>query len=242
MIKLEKVNKYFNRRRKNEIHIIQDTSLELEDKGLVAILGQSGSGKTTLLNVIGGLDKVNKGSIYINGEKITQRRVGTIDRIRNLNIGYVFQDYKLIDNMTVFDNVAIALRMIGIKNKKEIQKRVNYVLEAVGMIRYRNRLATMLSGGEKQRIAIARALVKNPSIVIADEPTGNLDSKNSLEIMNIIKAISKEKLVILVTHEVELANFYATRIVEVQDGKVTKDYPNENADTSLQQHKSDSLY
>ena len=184
MIKLEKVNKYFNRRRKNEIHIIQDTSLELEDKGLVAILGQSGSGKTTLLNVIGGLDKVNKGSIYINGEKITQRRVGTIDRIRNLNIGYV----------------AIALRMIGIKNKKEIQKRVNYVLEAVGMIRYRNRLATMLSGGEKQRIAIARALVKNPSIVIADEPTGNLDSKNSLEIMNIIKAISKEKLVILVTH------------------------------------------
>lgn len=231
MIKLEKVNKYFNRRRKNEIHIIQDTSLELEDKGLVAILGQSGSGKTTLLNVIGGLDKVNKGSIYINGEKITQRRVGTIDRIRNLNIGYVFQDYKLIDNMTVFDNVAIALRMIGIKNKKEIQKRVNYVLEAVGMIRYRNRLATMLSGGEKQRIAIARALVKNPSIVIADEPTGNLDSKNSLEIMNIIKAISKEKLVILVTHEVELANFYATRIVEVQDGKVTKDYPNENADT-----------
>ncbi len=231
MIKLEKVNKYFNRRRKNEIHIIQDTSLELEDKGLVAILGQSGSGKTTLLNVIGGLDKVNKGNIYINGEKITRRRVGTVDRIRNLNIGYVFQDYKLLDNMTVFDNVAIALRMIGIKNKKEIQKRVNYVLEAVGMIRYRNRLATMLSGGEKQRVAIARALVKNPSIVIADEPTGNLDSRNSLEIMNIIKAISKEKLVILVTHEVELANFYATRIVEVQDGKVTKDYPNENADT-----------
>ena len=198
MIKIEKVNKYFNRRRRNEIHIINNTSLELENKGLVAILGQSGSGKTTLLNAIGGLDKVSKGKIYINGKKITRRRTNTVDKIRNLNIGYIFQDYKLIENMSVFDNVAISLRMIGIKNKKEIEKRVNYVLEAVNMYRYRNRPAQMLSGGEKQRVAIARAIVKNPSIVIADEPTGNLDSKNSLEIMNIIKAISKEKLVILV--------------------------------------------
>lgn len=227
MIKIEKVNKYFNRRRKNEIHIINNTSLELEDKGLVAILGQSGSGKTTLLNVIGGLDKVNKGKIYVNGEKITKRTSHTVDRIRNLNIGYIFQDYKLIENMSVFDNIAISLRMIGLKNKKEIAKRVNYVLEAVNMYRYRNRPASMLSGGEKQRVAIARAIVKNPSIVIADEPTGNLDSKNSLEIMNIIKAISKEKLVILVTHEVDLAKFYATRTIEVQDGKVIKDYKNE---------------
>ena len=223
MIKIENVNKYFNRRRRNEIHIINNTSLELEDKGLVAILGQSGSGKTTLLNAIGGLDKVNNGKIFINGKKITKRLAGTVDKIRNLNIGYIFQDYKLLENMSVFDNIAISLRMIGLKNKKEIEKRVNYVLEAVGMYRYRNRPAHMLSGGEKQRVAIARAIVKNPSIVIADEPTGNLDSKNSLEIMNIIKAISKEKLVILVTHEVELAKFYATRIVELQDGKITKD-------------------
>ena len=223
MIKIEKVNKYFNRRRKNEIHIINNTSLELEDKGLVAILGQSGSGKTTLLNAIGGLDKVNSGKIYINGKKITNRRTYNIDKIRNLNIGYIFQDYKLLENMSVFDNVAISLRMNGLKNKKEIAKRVNYVLETVNMYRYRNRPAGMLSGGEKQRVAIARAIVKNPSIVIADEPTGNLDSKNSLEIMNIIKAISKEKLVILVTHEVDLANFYATRIIELQDGKIVKD-------------------
>ena len=230
MIKIENVNKYFNRRRKNEIHIINNTSLELEDKGLVAILGQSGSGKTTLLNVIGGLDKVNKGKIYVNGEKITKRTSSTVDRIRNLNIGYIFQDYKLIENMSVFENIAISLRMIGLKNKKEIEKRVNYVLEAVNMYRYRNRPASMLSGGEKQRVAIARAIVKNPSIVIADEPTGNLDSKNSLEIMNIIKAISKEKLVILVTHEVDLAKFYATRTIEVQDGKVIKDYNNKTND------------
>lgn len=241
MIKIERVNKYFNRRRKNQIHIINNTSLELEDKGLVAILGQSGSGKTTLLNAIGGLDKVNKGKIYINGKKIAKRRPNTVDKIRNLNIGYIFQDYKLIENMSVFDNVAISLKMIGLKNKKEIQKRVNYVLEAVHMYRYRNRPAMMLSGGEKQRVAIARAIVKNPSIVIADEPTGNLDGKNSLEIMNIIKAISKEKLVILVTHEKDLANFYATRVVEVQDGKIIKDYENETEE-SLEYRLDNKIY
>ena len=143
--------------------------------------------------------------------------------------------------MSVFDNVALSLQMIGIKNKKEIEKRVYYVLEAVNMYRYRNRPAGMLSGGEKQRVAIARAIVKNPSIVIADEPTGNLDSKNSLEIMNIIKAISKEKLVIVVTHEVDLAKFYATRIVEVQDGKVVKDYENEIKE-SLEYRLDNKIY
>ena len=227
MIKLEKVNKYFNRRKRNEIHIINDTSLQMDKTGLVAILGQSGSGKTTLLNVIGGLDKVSKGKIYINGKKITRKRAHTVDKIRNLNIGYIFQDYKLLENLSVYENVAMSLRMVGIKNKKEIEKRVRYVLDSVNMDRYRNRPAKMLSGGEKQRVAIARALVKNPNIVIADEPTGNLDSKNSLEIMNIIKAISKDKLVILVTHEVDLANFYASRIIELKDGKIVSDKENE---------------
>ncbi len=227
MVILKNVNKYFNRHKRNEIHIINNTSLEFDNVGLVALLGESGSGKTTLLNAIGGLDKVNKGKIYINGKKITHKTAHTVDKIRNLNIGYIFQDYKLIDNLTVFDNVAIALKMIGIKDKKEIEKRVNYVLESVNMYRYRNRPANMLSGGERQRVAIARAIVKNPNIVIADEPTGNLDSKNSLEIMNIIKAISKDKLVILVTHETELAKFYASRIIEIKDGKVEKDYKND---------------
>ena len=226
MIKIEKANKYFNRRKKNQIHVINNTSLEFENTGLVALLGHSGSGKTTLLNSIGGLDKINKGKIFINGEKITRRTSHKIDKIRNLNIGYIFQDYKLIDNMTVFDNVAISLKMVGIKDKKEIKKRVDYVLESVNMYRYRNRLASMLSGGERQRVGIARAIVKNPNIVIADEPTGNLDSKNSLEIMNIIKAISKDRLVILVTHEVDLAKFYASRIIQIEDGKVISDYQN----------------
>ena len=219
MISLKNVNKYFNRHTKNEIHIINDTSLEFENTGIVAILGESGSGKTTLLNAIGGLDKVNSGEIYINGEKITNRSAYKVDKIRNLNIGYIFQDYKLLDNLTVYENVEIALKMIGIKDKEEIKKRDNYVLECVKMYRYRNRPAKMLSGGERQRVAIARAIVKNPNIVIADEPTGNLDSKNSIEVMDIIKAISKERLVVIVTHETELAKSYASRIIEIQDRK-----------------------
>ena len=228
MIRLENVNKYFNKGRRNEIHIINNTSLEFGENGLIAILGPSGSGKTTLLNAIGGLDKIDSGEIRINEKLITDRASHIIDEIRNLNIGYIFQDYKLMENWTVYENVEISLKLIGIKEQAEIQKRVNYVLKSVDMYKYRNRPVKMLSGGEKQRVAVARAIVKNPSIVIADEPTGNLDSSNSLEIMEIIKAISKEKLVILVTHETNLANKFASRIIEIQDGKIVKDYDNES--------------
>ena len=230
MITLENVNKYFNKGKKNAIHVINNTSLTLEDTGLVALLGPSGCGKTTLLNAIGGLDKVNKGKIYINGSKITKRLSYSLDKIRNLNVGYIFQDYNLIDNMTVFDNIALSLRINGIKDSEEIKKRVNYILEKVGMYRYRNRYASMLSGGERQRVGIARAIVKNPSIIIADEPTGNLDSKNSIAIMNIIKSISKDRLVILVTHEKDLASFYATRIIDIKDGLIVNDSSNDHND------------
>ncbi len=230
MIEIKNLNKYFNKGHKNQIHVINNVNLTLKDNGLVALLGPSGSGKTTLLNTIGGLDKVKSGSIYVNGEKITSRITSKKDRIRNLNIGYIFQDYKLIENMSVYDNVALVLKMMGIKDKKEIDIRVSYVLEKVGMYRYRNRPSNMLSGGERQRVGIARAIVKDPNIIIADEPTGNLDSKNSLEIMNIIKSISKDRLVILVTHENNLAKFYATRIVEIEDGKIIKDYENKHND------------
>ena len=241
MIKIENVNKYFYRHKKNEIHVINNTSLELGETGLVALLGPSGCGKTTLLNVIGGLDKVNKGKIFINGQRITRKSSSKIDKIRNLNIGYIFQDYYLIDTMSVYDNIALSLRITGIKNKEEIKKRVNFVLEKVGMYRYRNRYANMLSGGERQRVGIARAIVKDPSIIIADEPTGNLDSKNSLEIMNIIKAISKDRLVILVTHERELAEFYASRILEIEDGKIVEDKKNEHTN-DLDYRMDNKLY
>ena len=207
MLKLEHVNKYFNKNKKNEIHVINETSLHMEGKGLVALLGPSGCGKTTLLNVIGGLDKVNSGQIFVNGQRITGRLSHTVDQIRNLNVGYVFQHYNLVDNMTVFDNVAIALRMVGVKDKKEIEEKVNYVLEKVGMYRYRNRYADMLSGGERQRVGIARAIVKNPAVVIADEPTGNLDEDTAQDITEILKesAHKMNKCVVVVTHSNELA-------------------------------------
>ena len=177
---------------------------------------------------MGGLDKVQKGKIYIDGNKITKVPTARRDKIRSLKIGYVFQNYHLLSHLTVSQNVAMVLKMMGMKKKDEITKRVNYVLEVLGMYPYRNRLSYMLSGGQKQRVAIARAIVKNPNIIIADEPTGNLDSKNTIEIMNILKTISKEKLVILVTHEKELAKFYASRIIKVVDGKIVSDEPNEN--------------
>ena len=230
MVTLQNVDKYFYRRKSNQIHVINNTSLEFGETGLTALLGPSGCGKTTLLNVIGGLDKADKGRIYINGQKITGRTARSVDRIRNLNIGYIFQNYNLINTMTVFENVAMVLRMVGIKNEKEIKEKVEYALELVGMYRYRKRYADMLSGGERQRVGIARAIVKNPSIIIADEPTGNLDSANTLEVMNIIKSISREKLVILVTHEENLAEFYADRIIRLKDGKVISDEINSNVE------------
>ncbi|MCR4894467.1 MAG: ABC transporter ATP-binding protein/permease [Eubacteriales bacterium] len=227
MIEVTNANKFFNRGKRNRIHVIDHTSFTLEDSGLVAILGPSGCGKTTLLNCIGGLDRPDSGRIKINGKRINSIFSSHTDNIRNASIGYIFQNYHLMDDLSVFDNVALALKMMGVRKKAEISESVNYVLELTGMYRYRNRPAGMLSGGERQRVGIARALVKDPSIIIADEPTGNLDSKNTLEIMNIIKAISRDRLVILVTHESDLAKFYATRIIELRDGKVISDEPNE---------------
>lgn len=226
MIKLVNVYKYFNRGKKNEVKAIDNTSLDLPDKGIVTLLGPSGCGKTTLLNSIGGLSRINKGSIYIDGERITKRSVNKIDKIRSLKIGYIFQNFNLLDDETVFDNVSLVLKINGLKDKEEIKKRVNFCLESLNIYRYRNRYANMLSGGERQRVAIARAIVKDPEVIIADEPTGNLDSKNTIEVMNIIKSISRDRLVILVTHERELAKFYSDRIIEISDGKIVKDYEN----------------
>lgn len=229
MIRLNKVNKYYNKKKSNEIHVINDTSLVLEEKGLVTFLGPSGCGKTTLLNAIGGLDSVNSGEIWLDNDKITCRSKNRKDEIRNASIGYIFQNYNLIEDATVFENVALVLKMMGARDKAEIEERVMFVLNRVGIGRYKNRPAKMLSGGERQRVGIARAIVKNPKIIIADEPTGNLDSKNTIEIMNIIKAISREKLVILVTHEREIAEFYASRIIEILDGRIVGDRINDEA-------------
>ncbi|MEG1566934.1 MAG: ABC transporter ATP-binding protein/permease [Anaerovoracaceae bacterium] len=241
MIRLNNVNKYYNKKKSNQIHVINNTSIELDNKGLVTFLGNSGCGKTTLLNAIGGLDKVDSGDIYIDDKKITTRSSSKKDEIRNVSVGYIFQNYNLIEDATVFDNVSLVLKMMGIKKPEEIEERVTYILKRVGIYKYRNRPAKMLSGGERQRVGIARAIVKNPKIIIADEPTGNLDSKNTIEIMNIIKAISKEKLVILVTHEREIAEFYASRIIEIIDGKIVKDRENSH-DNDLDYRLENKIY
>ena len=226
MIRLLNVKKSFNKYKSNEIRAIDNTSIELADSGLVTFLGNSGCGKTTLLNAIGGLDRVDKGQIFIDDQRITRRLSNKLDEIRNLRIGYIFQNYNLIEDATVFENVALVLKMIGFKDKDAIERRVMYILDKVGIAKYRNRPASMLSGGERQRVGIARALVKNPQIIIADEPTGNLDSSNTIDVMNIIKAISKQKLVILVTHERDIAEFYADRVIEIVDGKIVDDREN----------------
>ena len=229
MIKIDKVNKYYNKGKANQIHVINNTSMTLPDEGIVCLLGPSGCGKTTLLNAIGGLDKVDSGTITIDGQRITRFSSNKIDSIRNARIGYIFQNFNLLDDRTVFENVAIALRMIGIRDNTTVTARVRYCLEKVGIDQYRNKLAGSLSGGQRQRVAIARAIVKNPSIIIADEPTGNLDSANTLEIMNIIKTISKERLVILVTHERNIAEFYSDHVAEMKDGKIVKAYNNDSS-------------
>ncbi len=238
MIKTANLHKYFNKRKKNEIHVMNDISIELPDSGLVVLFGPSGSGKTTLLNVIGGLDRAS-GKIELDGAVLDRYDMGKWDKIRNEKIGYIFQNYMLLEHLSIYENIRLVLNMVGITDKEEINKRVEYLLESVGMKNFKKRKAGLLSGGQQQRVAIARALAKNPSIIIADEPTGNLDSKNTVEVMNIIKKISKTKLVILVTHEREIAEFYADRVIELYDGKVVNDRTNEATGSLDLKHESD---
>lgn len=211
----------------NEIHVINDTSLVFPEKGLVALTGPSGCGKTTLLNVIGGLDGFDSGQIDFDGHLIKKYTPNSLDVLRNHYVGYIFQNYNLVEDKTVSENIELSLQMAGLNDPKEMEERINYVLTAVGMYNYRRRNVRALSGGQQQRVAIARAIAKNPKVVLADEPTGNLDANNTFEIMTIIKKISQTCLVILVSHERHLVDFYADHIIEVSDGKVVKQYDNE---------------
>jgi len=241
MIKVKNVNKFFNKNKLSEIHVLNDITLEFPDTGLIVLKGVSGSGKTTFLNVLGGLDRIKSGEISIDDQTIDAYKSKTWDAIRTHKIGYFFQNYYLIPTLTVFENVALVLEMIGMKDDLEIRRRVHYILKQVGMYKFRKRHTNQLSGGQQQRVAIARALIKNPKIIIADEPTGNLDSQNTIEVMNIIKKVSKQRLVVLVTHEKSIADFYGDRIIEISDGKVINDYPNESSNTYTVEEK-DTFY
>ena len=216
MIKINRLNKFFNKGRQNEIHVINDIDLELPERGMVAIFGKSGCGKTTLLNVIGGLDSFAGGSVEIDGKSIKKNT----DAMRNEYVGYIFQNYNLHKNETCFDNVAAALRLCGMTDKGIIEERVNAALSNVGMEKYALRTPDTLSGGQQQRIAIARAIVKNPRIILADEPTGNLDEANTVMIMDLLRQIAKDHLVLLVTHEANLVDYYCDLVIELSDGRV----------------------
>ena len=225
MIRIQGLHKFFNKGRQNEIHVINDVSLELPEKGMVAIFGKSGCGKTTLLNVIGGLDRFAEGSLTIENQSIRENT----DVIRNRYIGYIFQNYNLNKAESCFENVADALRLCGMTDEDEIEARVTAALTNVGMEKYAKRPPDTLSGGQQQRIAIARAIVKNPRIILADEPTGNLDEANTVMIMDLLKAIAKEHLVLLVTHEANLVDYYCDTVIELQDGRIIDIKENRNA-------------
>ncbi len=225
MIRIEKLHKYFNKGRSNQIHVIDDISLELPERGMVAIFGKSGCGKTTLLNVIGGLDDFASGLLRVDGEDIRKKS----DLIRNRSIGYIFQNYNLNKSESCYDNVADALRLCGMKDGPEMDARVHAALANVDMDKYMLRTPDTLSGGQQQRIAIARAIVKNPKIILADEPTGNLDEANTLLIMDLLKQIAKDHLVLLVTHEAHLVDYYCDTVIELKDGRVENIRQNEDA-------------
>ena len=201
---------------------LDDVSLNLRDSEFVAVLGPSGSGKTTLLNIIGGLDRYDRGDLIINGISTKKYKDRDWDSYRNHTIGFVFQSYNLIPHQTVLSNVELALTISGI-SRTERRKRAKEALEKVGLGEQIHKKPSQMSGGQMQRVAIARALVNNPDILLADEPTGALDSETSVQVMELLKEVSKDRLVVMVTHNPELAYEYATRIVEVKDGKILSD-------------------
>lgn len=197
-------------------------SLNLRDNEFVAILGPSGSGKTTLLNIIGGLDRYDSGDLIINGISTKQYKDRDWDSYRNHTIGFVFQSYNLIPHQSILANVELALTISGI-SKAERKNRARKALEEVGLGNQLHKKPNQMSGGQMQRVAIARALVNNPDILLADEPTGALDTETSVQVMELLKEVAKNRLVVMVTHNPELAEEYATRIVRLKDGNITDD-------------------
>ena len=221
MLQLQHISKVYHTG-DQEFHALKDISIRFRENEFVSILGQSGSGKTTLLNIIGGLDQYTSGDLLIQGKSTKQFKDRDWDSYRNHTIGFVFQSYNLIGHQTALSNVEIAMTLSGV-SKAERKKRAIEVLERVGLKDHLYKKPSQMSGGQMQRIAIARALVNNPKVVLADEPTGALDSETSVQIMDLLKDIAKERLVIMVTHNPELAQKYSTRIVQVLDGNILSD-------------------
>ena len=225
-IKVENIVKTFNRHSRNANKVLKGVSFELPGSGLVCIFGKSGSGKTTLLNIIGGLEKADSGKVYIDGECTS----GKADKIRNAKIGFIFQNYYLEKGYTIAEILRNQMIIAGFKDEKEIERRTEEALKLVDMERFKNKLGDALSGGQQQRVAIARAIVKGSDIILADEPTGNLDAENTMKVMDILKEISKTQLVVIVTHEVSLIKKYADSHIKIVDGELVEDGEIEETD------------
>ncbi|MBO5197108.1 MAG: ABC transporter ATP-binding protein/permease [Lachnospiraceae bacterium] len=222
---------------------LRGVSISFRESEFVSILGQSGSGKTTMLNIIGGLDRYSSGDLIINGVSTKKYKDADWDYYRNNSIGFVFQSYNLIPHQTVLANVEMALTLAGV-SKKERRQRAISVLKKVGLGDHIHKKPNQMSGGQMQRVAIARALINNPDILLADEPTGALDSETSVQIMELLKEIAKDKLVIMVTHNPELADQYSTRIVRLKDGQITSDsnpYKENEAEKKPEKRKKISM-
>ena len=221
MLKLKNIKKTYVSG-DEKVEALKGISIEFRKSEFVSILGQSGCGKTTLLNIIGGLDRYTSGDLIINGKSTKDFKDRDWDAYRNYSVGFVFQSYNLIGHQTVLSNVELALTISGVSRKERKQRAIK-ALEEVGLKEQIHKKPNQLSGGQMQRVAIARALVNNPDIILADEPTGALDTKTSVQVMEILKKISKDKLIIMVTHNPELAEKYSSRIIKILDGKITDD-------------------
>ena len=220
MLEVKNLVKVYKPKKGKEVRALNGVSIKFPEKGLVFILGKSGCGKSTLLNMLGGLDRVDSGEIIIKGKSSKDFTQADFDSYRNTYLGFIFQEYNILNEFTVGANVGLALELQGRKATKEA---INEILQQVEMEEYASRKPMQLSGGQKQRIAIARALVKNPEIILADEPTGALDSKTGIQVFDTLKALSKEKLVIVVSHDREFAESYGDRVIELKDGEVISD-------------------
>ena len=220
MIELKNVVKTYKSKKGNSTTALNNISIKFDNKGMTFILGKSGSGKSTLLNVIGGLDKYDSGDITILGKSSENFKKADFDSYRNTYVGFVFQEFNILEDYNIYENIVLALQL----QKKNInESEIDELLEKLELKELKMRKVNELSGGQKQRVAIARALIKNPKIILADEPTGNLDSKTGKQVMDLLKEISKEKLVIIVSHDREAANIYGDRIIEICDGNIVAD-------------------
>ncbi len=230
MIQLKELTKIYKSRKSGTCVALDHLSFTLPDKGFVFVIGKSGSGKTTLLSLFGGLDTITSGEIVVNGRHIEDFGLSEQVYYRNSTIGFIFQDFHLIDELTIAENIALALELQGEDDREKVQK----ALADTDLADQGNKYPNELSGGQKQRVAIARALVKQPSIILADEPTGNLDSKTTAQILDLLKELSKEKLVVIVSHNLSDAEHYADEIIELSDGKILRHLKkNENFDARL---------